>query len=237
MKDELKSITLVDQLEKKLLQYIQNSELKEGDSMPSEQELARKYDVSRNLVRESLSRLKMLNVIESRRRRGMVIKDPDPMANFVKVVKPNLLSEKSMLDLIELRSAIEVGISPMIFRNITDDDITDLVDIISEEENYQGVRVGVENEIKFHTRIYKIVNNEALLAFQNVVIPIFAYINSNFSDFDVFNKELRQKGKLVTHKDLVECIKNRDLEKYKISIEIHLQAYVNYVHDRKVNRK
>jgi|SRR5690625_1373161 len=233
MKEELRSITLVDQLEKKLLQYIQSSELKLGDPMPSEHELAEKYDVSRNLVRESLSRLKMLNVIESRRRRGMVVKDPDPMANLVKVAKPNLLSEWSMLDLIELRSAIEVGISPMIFRNITDDDIVDLVQIISEEEQYKGVKVGVENEIKFHARIYQIVNNEALLAFQNVVIPIYAYINSNFSDFDVFNKKLRQQGKLVTHKDLVECLKNRDLEKYKSSIEIHLQAYVNYVHDRK----
>src|SRR5690606_7819439 len=98
-------------------------------------------------------------VVESRRRRGMIVKDPDPMANFVKVVKPNLLSEKSMLDLIELRSAIEVGISPMIFRNITDDDVRDLVQIIGEEERYQGVKVGVENEIKFHTRIYQIVEN------------------------------------------------------------------------------
>ena len=233
MKEELKSITLVDQLEKKLLLFIQKSELKEGDPLPSEQELAEKYDVSRNLVRESLSRLKMLNVIESRRRRGMVVKDPDPMANFVKVANPNLLSEKSMLDLIELRSAIEVGISPMIFRNIMDEDIVDLVQIISEEERYKGVKVGVDNEIKFHTRIYQIVDNQALAAFQNVVIPIFAYINSNFSDFDVFNKELREEGKLITHKDLVECLKNRDLEKYKSSIEIHLRAYVNYVHDRR----
>lgn len=237
MKDELKSITLVDQLEKRLLQYIQASELKEGDPLPSEQELATKYNVSRNLVRESLSRLKMLNVVESRRRRGMVVKDPDPMANFVKVVKPNLLSEKSMLDLIELRSAIEVGISPMIFRNITDDDIDELTQIVSEEERYQGVKVPVENEIKFHTRIYKIVNNDALSAFQNVVIPIFGYINSNFSDFDVFNSKLREEGKLVSHKDLLECIKSKDQEKYTKSIAIHLQAYVNYVHDRKIREK
>lgn len=233
MKDELRSITLVDQLEKKLLQYIQNSELKEGDPLPSELYFAEKYNVSRNLVRESLSRLKMLNVIESRRRRGMIVKDPDPMANFVKVVNPSLLSEKSMLDLIELRSAIEVGISPMIFRNITERDIEDLEEILREEEQYNGVKVGVENEIKFHTRIYDIVKNDALNAFQNVVIPIFAYINNNYSDFEEFNKELKSKGKLVSHKDLFACLKSGDLDKYKSAIEIHLRAYVNYVHDRR----
>jgi len=64
MKNELRSITLVDQLETKLLQYIQISGLKEGDSLPSEKFFAEKYKVSRNLVRESLSRLKMLNVID-----------------------------------------------------------------------------------------------------------------------------------------------------------------------------
>lgn len=235
MKDELRSITLVDQLEKKLLQYIQKSELKNGDPLPSELFFAEKYNVSRNLVRETLSRLKMLNIIESRRRRGMIIKDPDPMANFVKVAKPSLLSERSMLDLIELRSAIEIGISPMIFRNVTDDDIDDLEKIVSEEEQYKGVRVGVDNEIKFHTRVYQIVNNNALMAFQNVVIPIFGYINDNFSEFDEFNKELKIEGRLVTHRDLVRCIKNRDQRGYKDSIENHLRAYVNYVHDRKLS--
>src|SRR5690625_2987771 len=120
-----------------------------GDPMLSEHELVEKYDVSRNLGRESLSRLKMFNVIVSRRQRGTVITEPYPIANLVKVAKPNLLSEWSILDLIELRSAIEVGISPMIFRNITDDDIVDLVQIISEEEQFKGVKVGVENEIKF----------------------------------------------------------------------------------------
>src|SRR5690606_26797786 len=107
MKNDLRSITLVDQLEKKLLEYIRDANLKEGDSLPSELFFAEKYQLSRNLVRESLSRLKMLNIIESRRKRGMVIKQADPMVNFVKVANPNMLSERSMLELIELRCAME----------------------------------------------------------------------------------------------------------------------------------
>jgi len=233
MKDELKSITLVDQLEKKLLLFIQNSELKEGDSMPSEQELAQKYNVSRNLVRESLSRLKMLNVVESRRRRGMIVKESDPMANFVKVVKPNLLSERSMLDLIELRCAMEVGIASMIFRNITEGDILDLDKIVKKESFYNWVQVGVENEIKFHTRVYQIVNNTLLLSFQNVVIPIFNYTSNNFSDYKKFSEELKSENRMVTHKDLLVYLKNRDEDGYKKAIEMHLLPYLNYVHARK----
>lgn len=233
MKDELRSITLVDQLEKKLLQYIHSEDLQGGDTLPSEQYFADKYNVSRNLVRESLSRLKMLNIIESRRKRGMVIKEPDPMVNFVKVVKPNLLSEESMLNLIELRCAMEMGIASMIFRNIKPSDIADLEEIVSREIHYDGVKVNVENEIGFHTRIYQIVNNQSLQTFQNVIIPIFSYVNSKFAEFNVFNDELRENNQLVTHADLLKRIKSNDLEGYKIDIENHLKAYINYVYARK----
>ena len=233
MKNELRSITLVDQLETKLLQYIQISGLKEGDSLPSEKFFAEKYKVSRNLVRESLSRLKMLNVIDSRRRRGMIVIESDPMANFIKVVKPNLLSEKSMMDLIQLRCAMEVGIAPMIFRNLKEEDIVDLEEIVSNEEFFNWIQIGVENEIKFHTRIYQIVNNEILLSFQNVVIPIFIHTSSNFSDYKKFSEELKNENKLVNHKDLLFYLKNRDEEGYKKAIEYHLLPYLNYVHTRK----
>ncbi len=233
MREDLKTITLVDQLEEKLLQYIQSSDLKEGDPLPSEFFFAEKYNVSRNLVRESLSRLKMLDVIESRRKRGIVVKESNPMANFVKVVKPNLLSERSMLDLVELRCAMEIGIAPMIFRNITDEDINELEEIVNNESYSNGYRVGPESEAKFHTRIYKIVNNQVLLSFLNVVVPIFAYTSNNFSQYEKFTEELKKANKNVNHKDLLKFLKDRDEEGYKVAIEHHLLPYVNYVHARK----
>lgn len=237
MENKLKSVTLVDQLEEKLLQYIKDSNLKDGDSLPSELFFAEKYSVSRNLVRESLSRLKMLNLIESRRKRGIIIKEPDPMANFVKVVNPSFLSEESILDLIELRFALEIGIAPLIFRNITKDDILDLEQIISSEQRIKKVKVGIDDEINFHTRIYQIVNNDALLTFQNVIIPIFSYVYSNFKTFNKFNENLRKQKKLITHKDLLDKLRGGDQDGYAKSIENHLGAYIDYVHENRKLKK
>ncbi|WP_236978043.1 FadR/GntR family transcriptional regulator [Membranihabitans maritimus] len=233
MEEELRSITLVDQLEHKLLKYIKEADLREGDSLPSESFFSEKYNVSRNLVRESLSRLKMLNIIESRRRRGMVIKEADPMVNFVKVIRSNLIGKQSMLDLIELRCAIEIGITPMIFKSVDHNDILELEEIVDRENKLGDVKVSVEDEINFHTRIYQIVDNSSLLTLQNVLIPIFSYAHSNFLDFNNYVQRLRDEGRIVSHNDLVDFIKEGDESGYKEGIERHLRAFLDYVYEFK----
>jgi GntR family transcriptional repressor for pyruvate dehydrogenase complex len=65
---------------------IQGSDLKAGDSLPGEVELANRMGVSRNVVREALSRLQSLGILESRKRRGIIIAEPDILAGMAKVI-------------------------------------------------------------------------------------------------------------------------------------------------------
>ena len=66
------AITLVDHVEDRVLSYLSEHDFKLGDKLPSEHELAVSLGVTRSVVREALSRLKMLGIVESRTRRGMV---------------------------------------------------------------------------------------------------------------------------------------------------------------------
>lgn len=70
------AITLVDHVEDRVLSYLSEHDFKLGDKLPSEHELAVSLGVTRSVVREALSRLKMLGIVESRTRRGMVLKEP-----------------------------------------------------------------------------------------------------------------------------------------------------------------
>ena len=67
------STTMADQVEERLREYITNKAFKPGDAIPKEIELAEALGVSRNVVREALSRLRMLGMIETKKRRGMVL--------------------------------------------------------------------------------------------------------------------------------------------------------------------
>ena len=59
------AITLVDQVEDNLLTYFRTKDLRAGDAIPNEMELAAALGVARSVLREALSRLKMVGMIET----------------------------------------------------------------------------------------------------------------------------------------------------------------------------
>ncbi|MFA7155529.1 MAG: GntR family transcriptional regulator, partial [Proteiniphilum sp.] len=86
LKIQNNSITLVDQVEDKLLNYFREKDLKNGDHIPNEMELAASLGVARSVLREALSRLKMMGMIETRTRRGMVLTEPSILGGMRRVV-------------------------------------------------------------------------------------------------------------------------------------------------------
>ena len=117
LKIDGQSITLVDQVEDKLLNYFRSQDLKVGDSIPNEIELSSALGVARSVLREALSRLKMMGMIESRTRRGMILTEPFILGGMKRVVDPRIMSQESLLDLLGFRVALEIGISSDIFHN------------------------------------------------------------------------------------------------------------------------
>jgi len=223
----VKAVTLVDQVEEQLLNYIAENKLTSGSEIPSELVLAEKLNVGRNVVREALSRLRMLGIVESRKHKGMMVREPDVMKCFAKVVNPYLLSKQSILDLLDLRVSIESGITELIIDNITDDDIEELESIVSRHIYQDDMKLKVENEIEFHSKLYRITKNQAIIDLLEMVLPLFSYVNEKHEDFKPINE--KNKGKLVKHEDLIPFLKARDVVGYRNAVYNHLNAYSEYI--------
>ncbi len=230
----IKTITLVDQVEEQILSYIILNRLTAGNEIPSELFLTEKFDVGRNVVREALSRLRMLGIVESRKHKGMVLREPNVMKCFSKVVNPYMLSKKTILDLLVFRTSLEIGISELIIENITDEDISELEAIVAKQIYQEDMKLKVEHEIEFHSKLYKITDNQAIIDFQQMVIPLFNFVNQNFEDFKIFNKENKKKDQLIKHEDLLKFLKDKDTEGYRRAITAHLKAYSQYSKQAKV---
>ena len=124
------TITLVDQVEDRLLNYLKEKDIRTGDSIPNELELAAALGVARSVLREALSRLKMMGMIETRTRRGMILTEPTILGGMKRVVDPRILGEEALFDILGFRIALEIGICSDIFRNITPEDISELEEIV-----------------------------------------------------------------------------------------------------------
>ena len=69
--------TMADVVEVRLRDYLKEKSFKPGDPLPTEVDLAETLGVSRNVVREALSRLRMLGMVETKKKRGMILARPD----------------------------------------------------------------------------------------------------------------------------------------------------------------
>lgn len=69
--------SLVDRVENRLVELLRERKLAVGDTIPKEMELAEVLGVSRTVIREALTRLRKMGLIESRKKRGSIITSPD----------------------------------------------------------------------------------------------------------------------------------------------------------------
>jgi DNA-binding FadR family transcriptional regulator len=221
---ELKAIdtsSLVDKVEIRLIEVFLYKELKPGDSIPKETELASIMGVSRTVIRESLNRLKTMGLIESRKHKGTIIKSPDLSAVLGKSLIPRILDNKTLMDVFEMRLALEVGMADFIFARKTDSDIRELEEIVEKEPDHSDdILFDVDHEIRFHGKLYRMTGNDTLEDFQNLLLPAFQHVYN----IGLLNVKGKRK-KYTSHKELVALLKQGTPDKFREGMRRHLENH------------
>lgn len=150
---------IVREIEKKIM----TNELKEDDKLPSERELAAHYDVSRNVVREALTELRVKGLVTIKPGKGVYVTRPNEdivteslqrVLQSKDVTLENILDVREKLELMILESAVE---------NATPVYIEKLKTIYHEmEEHKHLVQIFIEKDADFHLTIAKATLNKAL---------------------------------------------------------------------------
>jgi DNA-binding FadR family transcriptional regulator len=219
--------SLVDKVEMNLLNFFKTKNLKPDDLIPKEMELASSMGVSRTVIRESLNRLKTMGIVESIKHKGTVIKSPDFSALLQKSMIPHILDNSTLKDIFELRLVLEIGMADLILKNITQEDIEELDEIVENEPEFTAdVLFEINHEILFHGKLYEITENKTLKNFQHVLLPVFNYAY----DSGLVTKPNSTK-KHVSHKDLVDVLKKGNATKFRNAMRNHLENHFNRLYD------
>ncbi|QEC45254.1 FadR/GntR family transcriptional regulator [Pseudobacter ginsenosidimutans] len=208
--------TMADVVEVKLREYLKNKPFLPGDALPTEAELAEALGVSRNVLREALSRLRMLGMIESKKKRGMVLTKPDILGAFEKVLDPLIIDKDTLQDIFELRLVLEMGLADLLFLRKTDKDVAELEAIAKAEKYDSGKQFRIKSEIEFHGKLYEMTGNNTLKRFQSMLLPIFGYV--------VTLEKKKIAGK-VNHLDLVQILKKGTKDDFKKGMYEHLKPH------------
>jgi GntR family transcriptional repressor for pyruvate dehydrogenase complex len=162
--------TLPEEIAARLLDLIRAEQLRPGDKLPAERELAAAMHVSRPVLREALRALAIMNVVEIRQGAGTYITALEPQAlvshlDFVFSKDPVALAQ-----VIETRRVVESGNVRLAATRATDDQLERMRALLDE------LRVAVADadrfstlDIAFHDAVCEAAGNFLLAQFMQII--------------------------------------------------------------------
>jgi GntR family transcriptional regulator, transcriptional repressor for pyruvate dehydrogenase complex len=97
---------LVGEIVQSLAASIRDGQLTAGEKLPTEAEIMVRFDVSRTVVRESLSRLQASGLVETRHGIGTFVLPPQDAGNF-KIAAADFATVADVISVLELRISLE----------------------------------------------------------------------------------------------------------------------------------
>jgi DNA-binding FadR family transcriptional regulator len=108
-----------------------------------------------------------------------------------------------------------------IVERVTEEDIKELREIVANDppRSFDTLFL-IEQEIKFHGKLYEITRNKTLKKFQKLLLPVFNYVHLS----GLLKKPMTNK-KYASHKELVDVIESRDAEAFRNAMRSHLENH------------
>lgn len=218
------------QKQKRVYQFIieqvkesmENGDLKPGDKLPSERELANLMSVSRSAIREALSVMESAGLVEVLRGIGVFLKEDENGQLLSRM--DGILHQRgiNLVELLEVRQGIEGQSAYLAAIRRTKSDVKELKRAYEQmEKKYANNQVAEQEDLEFHTSVVKASKNLMLL--ESVKL---------FSDTFLDGvQQLRSKsiltGKsqvvLLEHLDIYKAIEKQDPEKAQEAMLHHLR--------------
>ncbi|MFR5264980.1 FadR/GntR family transcriptional regulator [Clostridium sp.] len=224
LKEEKLYIKVVEEIKKEIM----DGNLKPGDKLPPEREIAETLEVSRASVREAMRALEVGGLVESKHGSGNFIRKDFSESLLEPLSLIFLLNDYNKNEVREMRSALAIQAALIASEKITEEEIEKLDKIINIMRESEDEELNRELDNEFHKIIILATNN----VFINI---IFSSISSLFKSSieETRNSILlyaENKEKLNDiHKEIVEAFKEKNRAKIYDAMAKHADIVCNVI--------
>jgi len=215
---KIKRQSVSDQVFEQLKEQLLMNEWRRGEKLPSENELATSFDVSRVTVRHALQKLTALGLIETKLGEGSFVRDVAPGISMNQLIPMAYLNENSLQEIIEFRRVMEGKVAELAAMKATSEDIEKLEQAYSTMEQVkENLQQFSEADLNFHLTIADIAKN-------SIILQIYYIINDVLRR--AFSEIVLKRGNsagLYYHKLLLEAIKSGDATKARSIMDEHME--------------
>ncbi|MEI7024906.1 FadR/GntR family transcriptional regulator [Paenibacillus sp. y28] len=155
---------IYEQVAERIRQQITEGRLQPGQKLPSARELSEVYQVGRSTVREALSALKAMGLVEIHHGEGSFVRELDSSSLVMPQIDTLLLSKDTVLELIEARKALEVSNAGIAAQKRTEDNLREMKALLTLMEQHLGDEsVGEQADMQFHLALAKATRNSIMV--------------------------------------------------------------------------
>lgn len=216
----IQSERLYEQIVQQIERRIVAGELKIGDQLPSERELAEQFAVSRTAVREAIKALREKGLVEILVGRGTFI--ANGTTDVVRHTLDLLMkfdTSKGFMKLVEVREILEPEIAALAATRITDEYILAMQEAMDKmEASIDDVEEFVEADLDFHLALAEATQNPIIPALLDPIIDLLREQRIQTTQI----KGVAQHGQ-YNHKIIIEAVKRRDSNAAREAMRRHLE--------------
>ncbi len=210
---------IYEEITTRLQTLVQHDNLKVGDRLPPERQLAVMFGVSRNSVREAIKSLEQQGMLLSRPGAGTFIADTS-QANLTLALGEVFAQERHRLDdIFELRLLLEPQIVHLAAQRITNPELEQLRKLVTEyDKALKNGRPVFELDQAFHDAIAAATGNQSIILLMEQMHDLLLE-----SRDEVLQTPVRTKKSLAGHQKILEALCARDPERALEAMIKHLE--------------
>ena len=202
-----------------LIDAIESGQIKVGEELTSERELAETLGVGRGSLRECLGILEFLGAIENRGYRKVVVRDADYIRRIISLVR---VSDQEGIqdDFSEFRRVTEAAIAELASQRATEEDLEQLRAALAALE---AEPMDYQNDVHFHDALARASHNMMLAASIHLVNAMLGDIRTRFGGHEDYQKKTH-----ASHCAIYEAVRDHDAARARAEMEKHLQIVEEY---------
>ena len=220
-----KTVKLGDQLHEQILDWIISGTLKEGDKIPSENELCKSFQVSRPVVREAIIKLQAEELVVTKKGIGTFVLH-SPLKDLSRFATAHDIA--IILQSHEVRFALEGEAASLAAARRSAYQLSVIKDAQQAmREDFEASNLSVQPDFDFHLGIARATNNEIfvqLLEDLHIGLKKTMAIAQELSRESVRSKisPNRNNEVLEEHQRIVDAIELQDEESARLAMRYHI---------------
>lgn len=223
---QIKDKRLYEHIVEQVVDLLKANRFKEGDPLPPERSLAAELGISRSSLREALSALEILGIVEIKAGRGTYVRSIPGKSDIATTAFKFLEGVDNPRYSFEARMLIEPSVASLAAKRITPQQSTELLQIMREMADLIDMKAPVNNADKrLHILLGQATGNPVLSRMMEILCEIWFSDSSPWWPIKnrAFDAEGADKNYFQAHQDIVEAVVNRDPRSARNAMLTHIK--------------